>query len=275
MLSHQSSTIITIIFYAGSTLLGLWGMLNRKTVWQSAGCWLALAGFIFQTLTLILGFHKSFPGGLSSGAYLQMLAWFVGLSGLVIWLKLKQRTALTFATPFCLALFAMSLPYMEQTIVMPGSVQTSFYFLHIGTLFISLALLSVSFIASAIFVVLEGRIKRKQGVKGFLQDLPALAILDKLNGWGIMISFPLYTIGLVVGLLRAAPVYGSTFTGDPKEIVSIIIWLMLATIFHNRLARNWTGKKPALMMIGIFLLSIFSLLIVNTVMPSHHAFIRP
>ncbi|MBQ7738196.1 MAG: cytochrome c biogenesis protein CcsA [Desulfovibrionaceae bacterium] len=275
MLSHQASTIITIIFYAGSTLLGLWGMLNRKTSWQSAGCWLALAGFIFQTLTLALGFHKSFPSGLSAGAYLQMLAWFLGLSGLIIWLKLKQRTALTFATPFCLTLFAMSIPYMEQVIIIPQSVQSSFYFLHIGALFVSLALLAISFIASAIFLILEHRIKTKRGVKGFLQDLPALAILDKLNGFGIIISFPLYTIGLIVGFLRAAPVYGSTFSGDPKEIVTIIIWLLLAVIFHNRLARSWTGKKPALMMIGIFLLSIFSLLVVNTIMPSHHAFIRP
>ena len=275
MLSHQASTIITIVFYAVSTLIGLWGMLSRKSSWQKTGCWLAVAGFIFQTFTLVLGFHKSFPGGLSSGAYLQMLAWFVGLSGLGIWLKFKQYTAITFATPFCLALFAMSLPYMEQIIVLPAAVQSSFYALHIGALFISLALLSVSFIVSAIFLILERRIKRKQGVKGFLNDLPALSLLDKLNGFGIITSFPLYTIGLLVGLMRAKPVYGAAFTGDPKEIVSIIIWLLLAVIFHNRLARSWTGKKPAQMMIGIFLLSIFSLLVVNTLMPSHHAFIRP
>ncbi|MBQ9537348.1 MAG: cytochrome c biogenesis protein CcsA [Desulfovibrionaceae bacterium] len=274
MLSHQLSTVITIIFYAGSTLLGLWGMLSRKNSLQAAGCWLALAGFIFQTATLILGFHKSFQGALSPGAYLQMLAWFVGLTGLGIWYKMKQRTALTFAAPFCLLLFAMSLPYMEQSLPLPATVQNSFYLLHIASLLLSLAFLAMSFIVSAIFLVLERKIKTKQHVTGFMQDMPALSLLDKINGVGILTAFPLYTIGLLTGILRAKPTYGAYFTGDPKEVVSIIIWLLLAIIFHNRLVKAWTGKKPALLIVCVFLLSVFSLLVVNTIMDSHHAFIR-
>ena len=274
LFSHECTTFVTVLFYALSTLFGLWGMIARKGRLQSIGCWFALFGFLFQTLALIFGFHKSFQGGLSAGAYLQMLAWFVGLSSLFLWAKLAQKTALTFAAPLCLALFAMSIPYLEEMILMPQSVQSSFYLLHIGTLFMSFSLLAVSFIVSAIFVFLEKRIKTKQTVKGFMQDMPALSLLDKINGFGIIASFPLYTIGMISGLLRAKPTYGATFTGDPKEIVSLFIWGLFAVLFHNRVVRAWTGKKPALLVICIFLLSVFSLLVVNTVMDSHHAFVR-
>ncbi|MBQ7585745.1 MAG: cytochrome c biogenesis protein CcsA [Desulfovibrionaceae bacterium] len=274
MLSHQWSTLITLFLYGFSTILGLGGLLSRQNRPQTLGCWLALAGFVFQTLTLILGFHKTFQGGLTSGAYLQMLAWFVALAGLIIGFKLKQRAALILATPFCLMLFGLSIPYLEKIIHIPESIQSSFYLFHIASLFMSLALLAMSFIVSAIFLILEKRLKTKKLVKGFMQDLPALSILDKINGFGILSAFPLYTLGLISGLLKNQPTYGAIFTGDPKEVFSLVIWALLAVIFHNRLAKSWTGKKPALMMVGIFVLSLFSLLVINTVMDSHHAFIR-
>ena len=272
MISHELTTWSILLFLLAATILGLGGLLARKISIQTKGCVLMAIAFVLQTTSFFLGFHKSFQGGLSAGAYLQIFAWFTALTGLIFWLKLKQRTALTFAAPLCAALFAMSLPYMEQTIVLPKTLQSSFYILHIGFLFTSLALMAVSFIASSLFLFLERRIKSKQRIKGFLQDMPALSVLDTINKLCILTCFPLYTIGILSGLLRSKPVYGATFSGDPKEIVSLIIWALLAFVFHNRLAAAWAGKKPAMTMICIFLLSLFSLLIVNTLMDSHHSF---
>ncbi|MCR5813982.1 MAG: cytochrome c biogenesis protein [Desulfovibrio sp.] len=272
MISHALTTWIILLFLLAATLIGLGGLLTRKNTLQTTGCVSAAIAFLLQTASFFLGFHKSFQGGLSAGAYLQIVAWFTTLAGLFFWLKLRQRTALTFAAPLCAALFAMSLPYLEQTILLPQTLRSSFYVLHIGFLFTSLALMAVAFIASSLFLFLERRIKSKQRIKGFMQDMPALSVFDSINKVCILACFPLYTIGILSGLLRSKPVYGATLSGDPKEIVSLIIWALLAFVFHNRLAASWTGKKPALTMICIFLLSLFSLLVVNTLMPSHHSF---
>lgn len=270
--SRELVSIVTIFFYGTGMVLGFWGLFARRTKLQDMGCWLALIGFLFQTVMLFLGFHH---GGLSSGAYLQMLAWFVGLAGLALWRFLRQKGAPILAIPLCLTLFIMSIPYLGNAILLPKTVQSSFYVLHIGTLFMSFALISVSFIVSLLFLLLERRIKGKQSLKGFMQDVPALSLLDKINAFGILTAFPLYTLGMISGLLRAKPTYGATFTGDPKEVFSIVIWCLFAVLFHNRLVRAWTGKKPALMVVCIFCLCAFSLLVVNTVMESHHAFVRP
>ena len=111
-------------------------------------------------------------------------------------------------------------------------------------------------------------------MKGFWQDMPALSMLDKINAFTTLTAFPLYTLGIVAGLIWAKPVFGATVTGDPKEVISIVVWLLFAVLFHNRLANGWKGRKPARLAVFIFLLCLFSILVVNTFMDTHHAFIR-
>ena len=107
-----------------------------------------------------------------------------------------------------------------------------------------------------------------------LSDIPALNILDSINNWGTLAGFPLFTIGIVCGLFYAKPVYGSTMNGDPKEIISILIWVCFAFLFYKRIAQGWRGRKPARLMVAIFGLSLFSIVVVNLFMNSHHAFVR-
>jgi ABC-type transport system involved in cytochrome c biogenesis permease subunit len=238
------------------------------------GCRLALAGFACQTLMLVLGFHKTLPGGLSLGAYLQLLAWFLLLCGLLVWWRLHQEPLLLFSAPWGLILFTMSTPYLENLVNVPSSLHTPFYALHIGALFLSLALLVLAFVAGVLFLFLEGRIKKKRRIALFWQDMPAISILDKINAFATLTAFPLYTLGIVAGLLWAKPVFGNTITGDPKEVISLIIWLIFAVLFHNRLLRNWRGRKAAHLTVLIFILCLFSIFVVNTIMDTHHAFIR-
>ncbi len=274
MVSYEFASLATLAVYFISSVSGLSGMILRKAGPQNIGCALCVLAFLLQTVGLMTGFHKNFSdGGLSGGAYLQMVAWFVALTSIILWGKFRQVTATLFAAPFCAVLFALSIPYISRVQAIPESLTPSFYVLHIGFLFLSLALMSVSFIASLLFLFIERRIKSKRPIKGFLTDMPALNILDKINGFCIITIFPLYTVGIVAGLLRAKPIYGATFTGDPKELVSLLVWAVLALVFHNRLAKSWTGKKPALTMFCIFIVSFFSLLIINTVMETHHAFL--
>ncbi|MGE9986047.1 cytochrome c biogenesis protein CcsA [Desulfovibrio sp. SGI.169] len=274
MISPETSTLTTLCLYALASAAGLAGMTMRSPFWRRMGCWLALAGFACQTLMLTLGFHKALPSGLSLGAYLQMLAWFVLLCGLLVWLRLKQETALLFAAPLALILFAMSAPYLSVLVHVPPALKAPFYALHIGALFLSLGLLTFSFAAGALFLFLEGRIKSKQHMKGFWQDMPALSMLDKINAFTTLTAFPLYTLGITAGLIWAKPVFGATVTGDPKEVISIVVWLLFAALFHNRLANGWKGRKPAQLAVFIFLLCLFSIIVVNTFMETHHAFIR-
>ena len=143
-----------------------------------------------------------------------------------------------------------------------------------GALYISLALIAISFVAGLLFLYLDTRLKNKRHLPRVLSDIPALNILDSINNWGTLAGFPLFTIGIVCGLFYAKPVYGSTMNGDPKEIISIFIWVCFAFLFYKRIAQGWRGRKPARLMVAIFGLSLFSIVVVNLFMNSHHAFVR-
>lgn len=273
-ISPDIPTIFTIFVYFLATVCGIAGMLLRKPLWRSLGCWLAFGAFFCQTFALVMGFHKSATGALSIGAYLQMLAWFFLLCGIGAWWRLRQDSLILFAAPLGFILFLMSASSLHVPVMLPQSLSSSFYVLHIGALFLGLGFLCVACIAGILFLILQKRIKGKKLMAGIWRDMPSLALLDKINHVCALAAFPLYTTGLVAGLFWSKPIFGSTLSGDPKEISSIIIWLLLAILFHNRLAKSWKGRKPAMLAVFIFALSLLSILVINFFIPSHHAFVR-
>lgn len=274
MFSAELLTAITICFYLCASVAGISGLVWRKPSLLRAGRWLALVSFFCQTLILVFGFHKLVPQGLSYGAYLQLLAWFSLLVGIGAWLRLRQDAILLFAAPLGLILFLMSSPWLENPIQMPASLSAPFYALHIGALFLGLGLLALAFLAGAAFMIMQKRIKARKNLRGLWEDIPALGLLDRINAVCASMAFPLYSIGLIAGLFWARPVFGKSFSGDPKEVISILVWALLGALFYNRLANGWRGRKPALLACVIFLLSLFSILVVNLCFPTHHGVFR-
>ena len=274
MFSPYFITYLTIVIYILASCVGIAGLMLRMPVLRKAGAWLTVLAFACQTLALILGFHKSLSGALSIGAYFQLLAWFFLLCGIGAWWRLKEDSLILFAAPFAFILFLMSAQVLDVMVTLPTYLSSVFYTLHIGALFLSLGFLFLAFVAGVIFIILEKRLKIKKLIKGFLQDMPSLLLLDNINAACVLAAFPLYTVGLLTGLFWSGQVYGKVFDGDPKELVSILIWILLAVLFHNRLAKAWKGRKPALFAITIFILSLFSIFAVNFLLLSHHSFFR-
>lgn len=274
MFSVESLTALTIGFYLAASVVGIVGLVWRRQLWRRAGCALAVASFCCQTVILIFGFHRLMPDGLSMGAYYQLLAWFSLLCGLGAWLRLRQESILLFAAPFGLLLFLLSAPGLATPINIPPTLSSSFYTLHIGALFLSLGLLAIACIGAALFLFLEKRIKARKAMRGMWADMPALSLLDRVNSVCALTAFPLYTIGLAAGFVWAKPVFGTTLSGDPKEIVSLVVWVLLAVLFHGRLALGWQGRKPARITVLVFLISLFSFSFVNLMLSGHHGYTR-
>lgn len=266
-------TWLTFCFYGLASLMGISGLILKKNVWITAGVWGSISAFICQTTLLILGYHKSFASGPSMGAYMQLPAWFGLLCGIVAWVFYRQKLLILFASPLAFILFLISMPTLQTRLNLPVYLSSAFYILHIGALFLSLGMLALAFICSLVFLGLESQIKRKKLASGFWKGMPALAILDRINAACSLFAFPFYTIGIIAGLLWANPLFGSNLAMDPKILTTLVIWVLFAILFHNRLAKNWKGRKPAIFIVLIFSLSLFSIGIINFFFPTSHGFV--
>jgi ABC-type transport system involved in cytochrome c biogenesis permease subunit len=206
---------------------------------------------------------------LTSGRFLFCLLGFgILLIFLLLWWRLKMRFLAVVALPLALVFYATADATSGIKASLPPMLSGLFFLMHIGTLFASMALLAMGAGAGLAFMHLEKRIKTKTGLKKFQQDMPSLDTFDKVNHWVIITGFPLYTFGLVSGFVWAWLSAKRVFSFDPKEILALVMLGLYAYLFHQRLAYGWKGRKPAAMVIGVFLLTVVSMLGINFLVPT-------
>lgn len=70
--------------------------------------------------------------------------------------------------------------------------------------------------------------------------------IDELSYGLIGFGFPLLTIGVISGAIWANEAWGQYWCWDPKEIWSLITWVIFAAYLHCRFINTWKGKKPAI-----------------------------
>jgi ABC-type transport system involved in cytochrome c biogenesis permease subunit len=79
-------------------------------------------------------------------------------------------------------------------------------------------------------------------------------------------------MGIMTGSVWAHYAWGSYWSWDPKEIWSLITWLIYAIMLHARHVRGWRGKRMAIMAITGFVSVLFTYLGVNF-LPSLHSYL--
>jgi len=121
------------------------------------------------------------------------------------------------------------------------------------------------------YLLQERQIKSKSF--GLLyRRLPSLEVLDSLNYVCLTFGFPLITIGLISGFVYAGAVWQSFWHWDPKEILSVVTWLIYAVLLHERLAVGWRGRRAAIMAIIGFSVILVTFVGTSVILEVHHSF---
>jgi ABC-type uncharacterized transport system permease subunit len=261
--------VVALLYLAVSALF-IAGMVGRHPGLKRAASILATAGFALHTLGLA-GRVVSEGGEALVHApfYLSLLSWALLLTFFIVRRTMHMEFLALTAAPLALILFLASLAFTAK-VVLPTALAGPFFALHIGSLFASIALLTMAFGAGAWFLNLEKRIKTKEKLSGFQQDMPSLNALDSANHWAVVLGFPLYTLGLVAGFIWGWFTWGRTLQWNFLTIAPVAIWLCYAYLFHQRLAAGWRGRKPAALAMFVFILCIL-MLGMNFLLPTHHS----
>ncbi len=79
--------------------------------------------------------------------------------------------------------------------------------------------------------------------------IPKSEVLDRLGYRAVVIGFPLDTMVIVIGAIWAEIAWGSYWSWDPKETASLVTWFIYGGYLHARVARGWTGKRAAWLLV--------------------------
>lgn len=128
--------------------------------------------------------------------------------------------------------------------------------------FVGLAVLIATPIGLALYFILPK-------LRGFLPDI---ARLDRISYGAVLIGYPIFTFGaLFAGAIWAHFAWGSWWSWDPKEVGSLVGWVLYTIYLHQRYREGLTPRGAAVAAILGFLACVLSLA-GNTFLGGLHAY---
>jgi ABC-type transport system involved in cytochrome c biogenesis permease subunit len=133
--------------------------------------------------------------------------------------------------------------------------------LHIPLLVLSYVFLLAAAAVGVLFIVQERRIKQHEAL-AVASRLPSLETMEAFIYRMILASFPLLTLGMLLGSHWAVLTRGRFWGWDPTETFSLVTWMIYAIYLSLRWARGWRGRRStylALAGFGVILLTLVAL----------------
>ncbi len=172
---------------------------------------------------------------------------------------------------FLIVLIAMGIDYLSMSTASQGDFIRN-YFLKATFKSSSGGVVTLSWVLSIAFILLLWRYGL--GLKKILTGLAITKnMLEEIEYKSIAIGFPLFSIGgLIMGAIWANSAWGTYWSWDPKEVWSLITWLIYAGYLHARFVAGWRGKKVAVLALIGFIGVVFTYLGVNLFLSGLHAY---
>ena len=269
---HNFFLYLALVAYFLATALWLAFFLAQREGYCRVGAWVMAAGLLFHTLALIqrtmLQGHLPVAG---FGDALLMFDWALVAAFLFLnWrFPIKVLGALTAPLAALMVCGALILPSGKAAV--SPLLQSFWLAIHIALALLGYAALTLAFLGGIFYLIQERQIKGKK-FGFFYRRLPSLEQLDALNYWCLAIGFPLLTGGIISGSLYAQHALGRFWSWDPKEVLTLIAWLIYAVLLHERLTVGWRGRRAALLAICGFLVLVVTFVGANLWITGYHSF---
>jgi ABC-type transport system involved in cytochrome c biogenesis permease subunit len=142
-------------------------------------------------------------------------------------------------------LFSVAVAALLLAGVLTGLFNAKWGFVPEETGVVSVFLGTMTTIAIPIFVVLI------RVFSAFRERIPEAGLLDEVGYKSIAVGWPLFTVGaLIAGAIWAHQAWGVYWSWDPKEVGSLVVWLIYAIYLHSRakwgLRASWCATTAVL-----------------------------
>lgn len=209
----------------------------RSSVKSKAAVGFTLAGILVLGVFITgLWISLSRPPLRTMGETRLWYSFFMGVAGLLTYIRWKYRWILSFSTLLSTVFIIINLlkPEIHDQSLMPA-LQSVWFIPHVTVYMFSYSVLGCAFI-----IAVTGLIHHKEEY---------LTTADNLVYSGVAFL----SIGMLLGSLWAKEAWGNYWSWDPKETWAVITWMGYLLYMHLRLFRKGTRR-------GLYILLILSFL---------------
>ncbi len=254
---NSSLAVATFLYFLGMVKYLLYLGLRKKILFIMATV-MIFAGFVMETVGLVQRSMLTGHGPYTNVfEYCLFMAWAVFGVFLVAegYSRIKPLGAFTAPVGFFFMLVAVTLSSENG-----GSPSADAYWLtlHRTLSFVSFGAFTIIFAAGVMYLIQERELKSKH-FGGWYHRLPSLEILDDANRVGIIVGFPIITIGMVAAIIWSIQQYGSLMILDFSTSALIIAWVVYAVLTVGRFILRWRGRRAATLGVTGFVIVTISL----------------
>jgi len=234
---------VTLVLYGVAGVFYYVGFFTKSPAWVTrAARWVLFLAFLSHTVEISLRGVDHVHPGTSIREATGFLSWLV--VGGFLWSSVRQRVAVlgVFVAPIAAALLAVAR-------LSPSGRATEGLNL-LGRIHISLATLGVAAFAiagglSMVYLVQERILKGKKFEGILYRRAVALETLDKMAHRLVLVGFPLFTIGLLLGAIWGSQ--RSASFARPEYPIAMLAWAAFGSLIVARSVLGWRGRKAALL----------------------------
>ncbi|WP_353109466.1 c-type cytochrome biogenesis protein CcsB [Gordonia sp. (in: high G+C Gram-positive bacteria)] len=247
-------------------------------VLSGMGWAVAFVGIIAHLVSIILrgvATDRAPWGNMYEFISLTMLACVV--AGVVSLRKPTYRPLLSFVLlPVVLLMFIGGRYLYTQPAPVVPALKSYWLIIHVSIISIASGILLVSGVASVLYLVRQRWATDLESdsdcVTGFLNRvLPSSDALDRVAYKCVVVGFPLFGLGIILGAIWAEAAWGRFWGWDPKESVSFIAWVIYAAYLHARATAGWR-KAAAWVNVAGFIALLFNLFAINLIVSGLHSY---
>lgn len=236
--------------YCGASVLYAYRFLLKR---PRVGWWATFlmgAGFICQTLSIGAGSIASGGTQLTGANQLVLVAWALALLYFVVEHFLKVKTYGAFLIPAALVLMALAETFgsvmhpADLTAVQLSQLASWRVAFHVALIVFANAGFAFSAVTSALYLI-QGRQLKRRASGGLTWRLPSLESLIAISRRAISLAFPVYTAGLLFGVLRAGEEHVPLWFLDPRIMLAGIVWATFGVYLVAVYRRDVSGRTAA------------------------------
>ncbi len=201
---------------------------------------------------------------------LSLFAWLLAATYLGLELFHRERSVGALVMPVVLVVFAlaeMRPPAAPMTLPAGGPLLA----LHITLNVLGYAAFALSFVWSVVYLI-QNRLLRHHRLKTIVWRFPALEVLERMSRSSVALGLASLLVGMTFGLMWVHRLYGTYWSGDPKEIVTLVILAVYAGYLWLGRTTAWRGARASVLCVVNFLLVLFSYSVVNLYLSNFHRF---